>query len=133
MYEELVQALRHCVFGDCIDCSYRDNCASLNTQAANAIEELKKKLYSQDITTSQILEMYMPLFIPKWIPVTERLPEPYKEVLFCGKYIYGGVQISYGYCEPHPNNSIKWIDMIDNEIPIDPTHWMPLPDPPKEE
>ena len=63
---------------------------------------------------------------PKWIPVTERLPEEYETVLVC----------SGGYVEP------GWLgcdrvfythDKYESDTIYDVTHWMPLPEPPKGE
>lgn len=117
MYEELVERLRS------------HNGWALNKtldEAADAIEKLEKKLYFQDITTAQILDMYMPFFIPKWIPVTELLPVRDVPVLVC----------LFGH-SPY----IAWIShegewktddcIIDSDYL--PQVWMPLPVPPKEE
>ena len=57
---------------------------------------------------------------PKWIPVTERLPEEYKAVFVC--YESGKVYINY------TTRGGKW-HCIGDDI----THWMPLPEPPKGE
>ena len=59
-------------------------------------------------------------FLPRWIPVTERLPEEYKAVFVC--YKSGTVYINY------IRQGGKW-----NCIGDDITHWMPLPEPPKED
>lgn len=59
----------------------------------------------------------------KWIPVTERLPEKNMRVLMCSKQggiaegVYAGAWIQY-----------RW-----DAVGMDVTHWMPLPEPPKEE
>ena len=63
---------------------------------------------------------------PKWIPVTERLPEEYENVLVCsGGYVepgwIGGDRVFYTY------------DKYESDIIDDVTHWMPLPEPPKGE
>ena len=58
----------------------------------------------------------------KWISVTERLPEPFETVLV---YDSTGKRIEAAYMTRHK----EWLGvMIKNEI----THWMPLPEPPKE-
>ena len=61
---------------------------------------------------------------PKWIPVTERLPEESGGYLvYCGDY--DGICILY--CEVLKTKSkwrTKWKKV---------THWMPLPEPPKGE
>lgn len=53
----------------------------------------------------------------KWIPVAERLPEVGKDVLVYSEY--DGVSIDY-----HGGDSFGYALV---------THWMPLPEPPKEE
>lgn len=133
MYDELVNLLRRCGKQKCKDCEYEHvlGCVTkLNEEAADAIEELKKKLYFQDITTAQILEMYMPFFIPKWIPVAERLPETIHEYVLCcgekgGQFVgwIGEGRIVSGKVRAFQNGGKgRYI-----------THWMPLPEPPKEE
>ena len=56
----------------------------------------------------------------KWIPVTERLPEPETEVL---TYRESGIQVEFW-----------WKNYWDNDeftsCPV--THWMPLPEPPRD-
>ena len=54
-----------------------------------------------------------------WIPVTERLPKEQKTVLTWGEQ--GIILLNWR----HDN---KWCSCLG-----DVTHWMPLPDPPKEE
>ena len=134
MSEELVKRLRTAAQwadkGLCIP-------PCLCLEAADAIEEREKKLYSQDITVAQILAMYTPLFVPQWIPVTERLPE-IDEKHHCSKdvlvYLDGGYMAfsaleenifgqTWFECERHPD--------VEEEMKV--THWMPLPEPPMEE
>ena len=62
---------------------------------------------------------------PKWIPVTERLPEAGDTVLVCGSR--GGVYTAYMY---RPN---FWHKLNSKSHYCNPTHWMPLPEPPKGE
>ena len=108
MYDELVKRLRNCASStveDCDGCPYIGGyngtyCMNgLITEAADAM--------------------------PRWIPVTDRLPEKWKWVLVC----FDGADVpSTGFV----NSAGDWIgeDMYTN---YDVTHWMPLPEPPKEE
>lgn len=57
----------------------------------------------------------------KWIPVTERLPERGQEVIVA----------SYRMIKPVVFVTIFWNKEHDNWYGI--THWMPLPEPPKED
>lgn len=65
---------------------------------------------------------------PKWIPVTERLPKEWEEVLvwsrfgFCEVAVYLGIP---GKWRVTWNHDLLEVDSI--------THWMPLPEPPKQE
>lgn len=69
---------------------------------------------------------------PKWIHVSERLPESYKLVLgvckngkiFVGEYVDLGWRTLW---------RIKTARDSTKEITRIVTHWMPLPEPPKEE
>ena len=62
----------------------------------------------------------------RWIPVTDRLPERYTDVLVvCA----GTIEVAQ-YVGLDPDNHWRWEDIESRDIPV--THWMPLPDPPKE-
>lgn len=68
---------------------------------------------------------------PKWIPVTERLPNENEDVLCSRGNHIGALMDVYTY---KGNN--KWEDTYGNWNYGDIegiTHWMPLPEPPKEE
>ena len=128
MYNKLVQRLRE------------HNGWALNEtldQAADAIEntskayEMMAEAYEAEVTKSY------------WIPVTERLPELDKEVLvyavgkidgFIGSSVYALTERFLFKFFPSSKGTEEWRSpwqyfMEDYEI----THWMPLPEPPKEE
>lgn len=65
--------------------------------------------------------------VPSWIPLTERYPEENKRVLLWCKE--DGVNIGC-YTGYGPFRVRLWEPHI---IPDRPTHWMPLPEPPKED
>ena len=58
--------------------------------------------------------------VQRWIPVSERLPEPYTRVLACIKSGY--MEVDYMYSEPIVDVGIADFNSLDNV-----THWMPLP------
>lgn len=62
----------------------------------------------------------------RWIPVGERLPEPYTRVLACIKSGY--MEVDYMYSEPIVDVGIADFNSLDNV-----THWMPLPPSPESE
>ena len=74
----------------------------LLNKAADAIEKLSK---------------------PRWIPVTERLPEIRQVVL-----ITDGIDVGTGWM-----NQGWWNTSFADIRPGEVTHWMPLPQPPKAE
>lgn len=120
MYDKLVKSLRLCTsdkrgYGCAKECAYGKKhplnwwCMDyLFREAADAIEEL---------TDTNV---------GKWIPVTERLPEEYTRVIgfmawkaMTAIEYQNGKWYSIDHLEPLPDEAI--------------THWMPLPEPPKEE
>ena len=132
MYEELVNSLRYCATHSCMgeaptltgctaiyddapkDC---DSCnAVLQWQAADAIEELQGR--------AKVLEKVADKWcdaVPKWIPVTERLPET------DGLYL-----VSVKNDHKRRYSKTAWYEKQSWFARQDVTHWMPLPEPPKE-
>ena len=75
--------------------------------------------------------------IQKWIPVTERLPESKTKIL-----VYGGNELIWvnGVNKPMPSVYTGymrglgegWFTWDEKKYIVNVTHWMPLPEPPKE-
>ena len=66
-------------------------------------------------------------FEPKWIPVTERLPEESGSYLIADS---GHVTEAYYGKEWAGDN---WTDPVEMYMTFHPTHWMPIPQPPESE
>lgn len=96
-------------------------------QAADAIEELKQIAEHYEETAMDYYKdvCYYLDRVPKWIPVTERLPEEYTRVIgFMAWKAMTAIEYQNG----------KWylIDHLETLPDEAVTHWMPLPEPPKE-
>ena len=114
MYDELVKRLRE------------HNGWALNEtldEAADAIEATSKayqmmaEAYEAEVTK------------PRWIPVTERLPEEAGKYLVCGRW--RGKPAETWVCELIVLGKIRgWANEARNPVV---TNWMPLPMPPEEE
>ena len=106
-----------------------DGTEELRRQAADAIEELEKQL-DEETEFATALSCY----VPQWIPVTERLPDGNEDVL-----VTDGDACAVGYFRPDANAwdscEFGWIENRPDPYPSGlgkVTHWMPLPEPPKE-
>ena len=86
------------------------------------VEELQKNVayWQAQLTKSMCGETLAELEKPRWIPVTERLPEKDVRVIVCAS-LPEGVHSDFIYEDGH------WF------VSTGVTHWMPLPEPPKEE
>lgn len=136
MYDELIKRLRTCaeLHGECALCLYQGNgCDAMPetplVQAADAIEKLSK---------------------PRWIPVTERLPEAYQRVIvavYCTDIVYlrdgetleQAAERCQSYAAKNPYVELGFVDKdgLWNEydgfaMVCSPSCWMPLPELPKE-
>lgn len=67
--------------------------------------------------------------IPKWISVEERLPKAYSTVLVAYKDAYGETNVGAGILCNYADWVGRGFAMARDAV----THWMPLPEPPKEE
>ena len=120
MYDEQVKRLREpCQYENCILCQ----------QAADAIEELQSDNTALNGTVSNLIQQIAELSKPKWIPVTERLPEAGERVLcYCRANIYEVMKMRTDGAWVH-NDKVYDSAYMSGFV----THWMPLPAPPKEE
>lgn len=131
MYEDLIRVLRS------ID-EYDTGYAKLIYDAADAIEELSVQIRNKNVMLAEAISEQ-----PRWIPVTERLPEKDIEVLVFAEGKIDGflgdtaIAISKRYdfkiftdYEGVEVWQPPWqYFLTDYEI----THWMPLPSAPTEE
>lgn len=127
MYDELVKQLRdNAEFlvkasSGCLSNSFADTMK----QAADAIEELEAIREEQK---AQIIAMAAE-DKPRWIPVTERLPEQGKRYLvirFDEVTKTQFIDILW-----HDAHDLWWNRLYKGQYNV--THWMRLPEPPKEE
>lgn len=121
--EKIVQSLRCCFgFGGCQDCAARGieyeplpckmSCKeSLGLFAADLIEQQDARIAGLEAK------------VPRWIPVTEKIPPDQEEVLVLTRSKNGVRNVDKGY----------WaIDHFIHRGRTVVTHWMPLPEAPKE-
>lgn len=128
--DELVKRLRD--RAGSFDYDGRPDIACDYEQAADAIEELQADKATLNDTVTNLLEQIKDIGKPRWIPVTERLPQEWWPVLgliqFCDKEEPPAQQVLWYLGNGHWRETWKG-NMVESDV----THWMPLPEPPKEE
>ena len=91
--------------------------------------------YDNALTAVQDLVADMPTITPpnEWVIVGERLPEKKQDVLM----LFGAGNMAVGWLYDIDEHTTSWCAYTDDGFYTDcdcaPTHWMPLPKPPKEE
>jgi hypothetical protein len=92
-------------------------------------EELADHLIANGVTLDdQVASISKQLASSEWISVNDRLPEDGEIVLVCGSR--GGV---YTAVLNKPGQYNGWHKLNSKSHYCNPTHWMPLPQPPKGE
>ena len=121
MYDELIKRLRFYQSGTLC---YKE--------AADAIEELQKERDLWEVRAKEERTAYLHWFeayqhnVPKWIPVSERLPVTGERVLcYCRANIFKVMKMRTDGDWVYDTNHVYMHSFA--------THWMPLPEPPKEE
>ena len=122
-YQELVERLRAGTYTV-------EELSIILPKASDAIDDLSKQL--DDMNEANIA-LYGAL--PRWIPLSEKLPEEKTYVLILADTIAGKMaKVSFRYKDSAGNNCWTALDEYGkNLFDWKPTHWMPLPEPPKEE
>ena len=121
MYDELVKRLHKRIALTTAGSPLQDDLR----EAADAIDELNA---IRDEQKAQIIFMAAEIEEqqPRWIPVTERLPDAGERVLcYCRANIYEVMKMRTDGDWVYDTNHIYMHSFV--------THWMPLPTPPKEE
>lgn len=119
MYEELIRRLNKYS-------AEHENHGGITAEAADAIEKLIK--LNAEITKRELKQR---MSKPRWIPVTERLPDMHVEVLVCTEG-YGKTELGFSIVAVFDGTG--WRETWERrEYLAAVTHWMPLPEPPKEE
>lgn len=132
--QELVSALRYLCPGNftCARCEYEPVChgggCAIIQKAADRIANQSTHIAALQREIEKLRAQ-----LPRWIPVEERLPET--ESWGASKVVLGIVQNESGYPPPNPCfcaylGNQQWT--IRGRMATI-THWMPLPEPPKEE
>ena len=108
------------------------------TDREKLIELLNEMVYNEWFNNEEIADELIAngvTFVTntRWIPVTERLPKPYVSVLVLRqKFDGGGCFQKIEHILPVYGGGFVWfMDMSSWKSKV--THWMPLPEPPKEE
>lgn len=126
MYDELIKRLR-------TECALPYQTLQLMREAADAIEKLSKIREEQK---AQIILMAAEIGDqkPRWIPVTERLPEEYTDVLCYYEYFrYGDYNCMFRTIDRGYFGNGIWGGEAGQGHKNKVLAWMPLPQPPKEE
>ena len=126
MYDGLVEALRLCAkYGKAEDAL--ENAG----QAADAIETLCEIVATAHGELANVIQSYEESK-PRWIPVEERFPDD-------GVYVlvrYKSNDMAVACVFDRDENFFFWRAQTDDgwcaDCDTEPTHWMPLPEPPTE-
>ena len=116
----------HCDYEECDTCSLADLCNE-KAQGLAYIQQLEQDNAQKDERIRQLEQR-----VPRWISVEERLPEHWhmddKDRTLINYLVYSpdyGVDVGN-----YIKSAKRWVCM---GLPMNVTHWMPLPEPPEEE
>lgn len=128
--DEIKKALRICS-GKLLDycdacnyCNWSSDCACNSRMCADALEYIRQLEHHIGELTEKVAQLEAAQ--PKWNSVKEKLPEDdYNYLVFTSDRNEEEIATYYGDGEWLTHDLINLIPLV--------THWMPLPEPPKEE
>ena len=116
----IYEALNHCAEDrGCPKCPAHEVCkGDVNVLLGSAADALAEMIYEVKCVEAAT---------PRWISIEERLPESFRPVIVCRNYAKGERKIEQGMLTVNG----WWKVYGTNTKSV--THWMPLPEPPKEQ
>lgn len=115
----------------CMGCGHEHNCG---VSGCAVMREAADRIANQSTHIAALQQEIEKLRrqVPRWIPVDERLPENFREVLCWGEYFrYGDFNGKFvNYALGYQNNG-RWGGEVANGTNARALAWMPLPEPPK--
>lgn len=130
MYDELIGNLR----AQATHFHFNDETSLLLCQAADAIEDLSREAeVNAKRARKWAFDAERAEAKLRWIPVTERLPEEYKDVLCYYEYFrYGDYNCMFRTIDRGYYGDGRWGGEAGQGYKNKVLAWMPLPEPPKE-
>ena len=132
-HKELLAALNHLKVETgslaCLGCGYEHNCG---VSGCAVMREAADRIANQSTHIAALQQEIEKLRgqVPRWIPVKERLPKDRSNVLVVA-YWYERWGVYMSWCAPERAEWNVHVGIGDrNDVTV--THWMPLPEPPKE-
>lgn len=133
MYEALVSRVRYHIQKASFMGLKDAESTLLLSEAADAIEELDKLLDGVSADNDALCETIERIKSPRWIPVAEQLPDGEVLAFNALKGSHGYHEYLLGYVGADSESDTGFRCENEGEILMNVTHWMPLPEPPKEE
>lgn len=131
---EIKKGLRHCSEDGCKGCNYKSDCdmadgfSVLAYDALAYIQQLEAELDAPESNKFQYETGFLKGFeaaYPKWISVKERLPEDGQRVVGIAENGMTGIM-------DYKNDGTPFAARIFGVYFSNITHWLPMPEPPKE-
>ena len=129
--EEIKKGLNHCSEDGCKQCPYKYDCDmadGFSVLAGDALAYIQQLEHQIGELTEKVSQLEAAQ--PKWISVEERLPERGEYFVRCIHNYTDNDEYECHKVAIYLSEEYRWID-VGNLLKV--THWMPIPELPKED
>lgn len=117
--EKILFNIRECVYGVCLyECPYCDSDDCMEELLKDALALIEHLESERDAALAKV---------PKWISIQERLPQDGQKIVMINEK-YPSITLQGIYKADKTPDTIRVLGFGIGKV----THWMPLPEPPKE-
>ena len=125
--DEIKKWLECCTHVTCNGCPYDEDGCATSQQIIDALEYIQQLEYRIGELTGKVAQLEEEQ--PKWISVEDRLPDAGEKVIVCG--VKNGMHVGAFRGKLRPGNNRRWWWKKDTILEV--THWIPIPQMPKED